>query len=337
MKSFEMALPRSVDEAVRLLPAKIGDDRARLLAGGQDLLTELKEHLVEPETLVNLKSIPGLRGVREEGDLLRIGALTTLADLEAFAAAGSLEGCEGGLAMLLQTLESIASPQIRSQATVGGNLNQRPRCWYYRMEQFPCLKKGGTECFSYYGKNRYNAILGGGPSYIVHPSDLAPAFIALDAEIELVGPNGTRRMALEDFFVLPSEGDPLRETRIAANEVLTAVLLPRASMARRSVYLKFKERDAYDFALAAVALSVEFAGDGTFADVRLVLGGVAPTPWRCHRTEKKLLGREPGEDATVLAQEDALAEAQPLSENGYKIPLTKGLLAQALLRVQEVR
>ena len=337
MKPFEMALPRSVEEATRLLPDTIGDDRARLLAGGQDLLTEMKEHLVEPDVVVNLKSVPGLAGIEDEGSVVRIGALTTLAALEAFSAQSPFEGCERGFRMLLEAVESVASPQIRSQATLGGNLNQRPRCWYYRMEQFPCLKKGGTECFSYYGKNRYNAILGGGPSYIVHPSDLAVALTALDAEVELVGPTGTRSMLVEDFFVLPSEGDPLRETRIAANEVLSCVRIPKASMARKSVWLKFKERDAYDFALASVALSAEHAGDGSYGDVRLVLGGVAPTPWRCHRTEKKLLGREPGEDASVLAQEDALAEAEPLSENGYKVPLTKGLIAQALLRIEEVR
>ena len=235
--------------------------------------------------------------------------------------------------MLLEAVESVASPQFDRRPPWGAT-STSARCWYYRMEQFPCLKKGDRVLQLLREEPQRDP--GRRTSYIVHPSDLAVALTALDAEVELVGPSGTRNMLVEDFFVLPSEGDPLRETRIAANEVLSCVRIPKASMARKSVWLKFKERDAYDFALASVALSAEHAGDGSYGDVRLVLGGVAPTPWRCHRTEKKLLGREPGEDASVLAQEDALAEAEPLSENGYKVPLTKGLIAQALLRIEEV-
>jgi len=323
MKNFEMALPNSVDEAAGLLPKTIGDDRARLLAGGQDLLTEMKEYLVEPELVVNLKSIPDLDGVVWASDgSLEIGALTTLASLEQDASIAA------AFPVLAQAASSIASPQIRSAATVGGNLNQRPRCWYYRSEDYPCLKKGGTECFSYYGKNRYNAILGGGPSYIVHPSDLAPALVALGAEVQLISPRGERVLTLEEFFVLPSEGDVLRETRLAADEVLTRIRVPAPASGQRSIYLKFKERDAYDFALAAVALVLQTDGD-RLANCRLVLGAVAPVPWRCTRTERKLAGRPLGEELVALAAQDALADAEPLSENGYKVPLTQGLIAEA--------
>ncbi len=323
MKNFEMALPNSVDEAAGLLPKTIGDDRARLLAGGQDLLTEMKEYLVEPDLVVNLKSIPDLNGVVWASDgSLEIGALTTLATLEKDASIAA------AFPVLAQAAASIASPQIRSAATVGGNLNQRPRCWYYRSEDYPCLKKGGTECFSYYGKNRYNAILGGGPSYIVHPSDLAPALVALGAEVQLISPRGERVLTLEEFFVLPSEGDVLRETRLAADEVLTRIRVPAPVAGQRSIYLKFKERDAYDFALAAVALVLQTDGD-RLASCRLVLGAVAPVPWRCTRTERKLAGRPLGEELVALAAQDALADAEPLSENGYKVPLTQGLVAEA--------
>jgi xanthine dehydrogenase YagS FAD-binding subunit len=323
MKNFEMALPNSVDEAAGLLPKTIGDDRARLLAGGQDLLTEMKEYLVEPELVVNLKSIPDLDGVVWASDgSLEIGALTTLASLEQDASIAA------AFPALVQAASSIASPQIRSAATVGGNLNQRPRCWYYRSEDYPCLKKGGTECFSYYGKNRYNAILGGGPSYIVHPSDLAPALVALGAEVQVISPRGERVLTLEEFFVLPSEGDVLRETRLAADEVLTRIRVPAPASGQRSIFLKFKERDAYDFALAAVALVLQTDGD-RLASCRLVLGAVAPVPWRCTRTERKLAGRPLGEELVALAAQDALADAEPLSENGYKVPLTQGLIAEA--------
>ena len=272
---------------------------------------------------VNLKSIPDLSGMIWGADgSLEIGALATLRSLEQDQRLATV------FPILAQAAVSIASPQIRSAATVGGNLNQRPRCWYYRSEDYPCLKKGGTECFSYYGKNRYNAILGGGPSYIVHPSDLAPALVALQADVELVSPSGTRRMPLEEFFVLPSEGDVLRETRIAADEVLTRIYIPPPGANQRSIYLKFKERDAYDFALAAVALVLHTDG-AKLASCRLVLGAVAPVPWRCARTERKLAGRPLDDELVALAAQDALSDAEPLSDNGYKVPLTRGLIAEA--------
>jgi len=323
MKNFDMALPNSVEEAAELLPKKIGDDSARLMAGGQDLLAEMKEYLVQPDLVVNLKSIPDLdRVVWGSDGSLELGALTTLATLE------NDERMAAQFPALVQAAASVASAQIRSSATVGGNLNQRPRCWYFRSEDYVCLKKGGTECFSYYGNNRYNAILGGGPSYIVHPSDLAPALVALSAEVQLVSPRGERTMSLEEFFVLPSEGDVLRETRIAADEIMTRIRIPAPAPGQRSVYVKFKERDSYDFALAAVALVLQT--DGTKVEsCRLVLGAVAPVPWRCTRTERKLVGRPLGEELAALAAQDALADAEPLSDNEYKIPLTRGLIAEA--------
>ena len=327
MKPFTMKLPATVQEAAALLPKQAGDDSAKLLAGGQDLLTELKEHLVEPDLLVNLKSVAGLNGLDWGPDgSLTLGALVTIQDVAEDA------GVSERLTVLAEAAASIASPQIRSVATVGGNLNQRPRCWYYRTEHAPCLKKGGTECFSYYGKNRYNAILGGGPSYIVHPSDLAPALVALGATARLVGPDGTRDVSLEAYYTLPSEGDVLRETVARPNEVLTHVIVPPQPKGLRSTYLKFKERSSYDWALSSVALCL-WRNGSTISDARLVLGGVAPRPWRVERTEKKLAGREFGEDAIVLARESALEGAQPLSENGFKVPLTKGLITRAFERL----
>lgn len=329
MKAFSMTLPASVAEAAGQLPKDPGDRSSALLAGGQDLLTEMKEHLVEPDNLVNLKSAKdeGLRDVAWQPDgSLVIGALATIEDVESDARIGA------ELTVLSEAAASVASPQIRAVGTVGGNLNQRPRCWYYRSEHAPCLKKGGTECYSYYGKNRYNAILGGGPSYIVHPSDLAPALVALGAEITLVSPGGSRTMRLEDYYTLPDSGDVLSETVAAQNEVLTQVRIPALPAGASSTYLKFKERRSYDWALASVALVLWREGE-TIQDARIVLGGVAPKPWRTVNAENKLKGRAMDGDAITLARESALEGAQPLSENGFKVPLTKGLITRAFQKL----
>ena len=285
MKAFDLLNPASLEEAAKLLPKEEGDESTRLLAGGQDLLPELKNHLVEPERVVNLKHVPGLDRIEWGADgSLTIGALVTIQDL------AEDKQVAARMALLSEAAVSVGSPQIRSMATVGGNLNQRPRCWYYRNEYTYCLKKGGDECFSYEGRNKYNAVLGGGPSYIVHPSDLAPALVALGAEVELIGPDGTRSVALEQFFTLSSEGNVLRETVLAPNEIVSRVQVPAPAAGMKSTYLKFKERGSYDFALSAVALCVWMEG-GKISNARLVLGAVAPKPWRSTRAEEALVGK----------------------------------------------
>lgn len=333
MKNFDLLMPKSLEQALSVLPEKDWSE-ARVLAGGMDLVPELKDHVTEAGALVNLKSIPA-KAVDDAGFLLvavtpgptsvEIGALVTVAGL----ASGVIARTMPFAAVLEQAAASVASPQIRSVATLGGNLCQRPRCWYYRNEGTVCLKKGGTECFSYGGRNKYNAILGGGPSYIVHPSDLAPALIALDATVTLHGPAGERQLLLEDFYTLPESSDVTRENVLAPNEILTRVEIPTRGEDWRSTYQKFKERESYDFALSAVALALRMDGD-TIAEARLVLGGVAPRPWRCASTEKLLVGRKNDDDAARAAGEDALRLAEPLSENGYKVPLTKGLIVKAM-------
>ena len=327
MKTFEMQMPTSLAEALALLPTEEDDGSAKLLAGGQDLLTEMKEHLVEPERLVNLKGVPGMDSIEwDSSGNLKIGALVTLQDL------ADDERVRERMAVLAESAQSVGSPQIRAMGTVGGNLNQRPRCWYYRSEHALCLKKGGSECFAFSGKNKYNAILGGGPSYIVHPSDLAPALVALGAEGVLVSPSGNRRLTFEDYYTLPDEGNVQSETRLAPNEILTHVLVPAPPAGLRSTYLKFQERGSYDFALAAVALCL-LLQDGVIARARLVLGGVAPKPWRSPRAEQMIAGRRVEPDTFRIAAENALVGAEPLSENGYKIPLTRGLIARAFTKL----
>lgn len=331
MKSFRMVMPETTDEALAALPTGGWDEATtRVLAGGQDLLTEMKEHLVEPERLVNIKGLSALRGKHQEpGEDVAIGALVTLAQL------ARDEQLRASYPLLCEAAESIASPQIRTLATLGGNLCQRPRCVYYRNEHAVCLKKGGDECFSYGGYSKYNAILGGGPSYIVHPSDMAPALVASDARVFVQSPRsadvagGERSMALQALYTLPSEGDVTRETVLAPNELVTYVTVPARLAGWRSTYLKFQERTSFDFALASVALACRMEGD-VIAEARLCLGGVAPIPWRCESTEQLLVGRRIDDETCRAAGEDALAGAEPLEHNGYKVPLTKGLITKAL-------
>jgi xanthine dehydrogenase YagS FAD-binding subunit len=284
MKAFEWMSPNSITEAVSALkpapaPADI-DDSPRPIAGGQDLLTTMKDYLTQPSRVVNLKGIRGLDRIVEDGKGgLRIGALVTLTQLEEHPIVRrSFPG-------LAEAAHSIATPQIRNLGTVGGNLCQRPRCWYFRLEEAVCLKKGGSECFAATGENKYNAILGGGPSYIVHPSDLAPMLVALRASVSVVGSDGKRVVSLDKFFTLPSEGNLRRENVLKNDDIITEIMVPASKFAAHSTYLKFKERDSLDFAMAAVAAAVALGANKTIIEARLVLGGVAPIPWRVPKAE----------------------------------------------------
>jgi xanthine dehydrogenase YagS FAD-binding subunit len=335
MKAFEWVSPTSVGEAVNLLKsapaAKDLDDAARPIAGGQDLLTTMKDYLTRPTRVVNLKGIRGLDRIEGDGKKgLRIGALVTLAQLEESA---EVRRDFPGLA---EAAHSVATPQIRNLGTVGGNLCQRPRCWYYRLEEAVCLKKGGSECFAATGENKYNAILGGGPSYIVHPSDLAPMLVALGASVEVVGADGHRTIPLEKFFTLPSEGSIRRENVLRNDEIITEVGVPASAFAARSTYLKFKERESLDFALASVAAAVELGAGKTVKQARIVLGGVAPIPWRAPKAEEFLAGKSLGADTLAEAARLALDGAQPLEKNAYKVPLAQTLVRRALAKAAGV-
>lgn len=319
MKAFTLIQPRTLEDTLTAL----AHENTKLLAGGQDLLTEMKEHLVEPERVVNLKGVGGLDRIELDAQgNARLGALVTVAALEQH------EGLRARLPVLTEAATSVASPQIRSIGTLGGNLCQRPRCWYYRNENAKCLKKGGDECFSYSGLNKYNAILGGGPSYIVHPSDLAPALVALGAEVVLRSPRGERKLPIESFFVLPSV-DSKHENVLAPDEVLIAVNVPAPEAGSKSTYLKFRERGSFDFALSSVALVLSRDGSRV-KRARIALGGVAPVPWRAHACEKALEGRELNAESIEAAAKASVVGAEALGQNDYKIPLTRGLVARAL-------
>lgn len=324
MNAFELHNPTSVAQAVGLLDAgDVNNRRIRILAGGQDLLSEMKDRLVEPESVVNLKHIPGLnRLAYDPRKGLQIGALVTVAEV---AESADVRKHFPALAMAAQ---SVGSPQIRHMGTMGGNLCQRPRCWYYRNENIVCLKKGGDRCYAVTGENKYNAILGGGPSWIVHPSDTATALVALNASVTIAGPRGTRTVPLEKFFVLPS-ANVRRENVLKPDEIVTAILVPNSPSAARSVYLKFREKTSMDWAMSAVAVALT-TRNGRVADTRIVLGGVAPIPWRVPKAEARLKGKATGAATLDAVADAALEGALALAQNGYKIPLTKALVRRAI-------
>ncbi|HZE73172.1 MAG TPA: xanthine dehydrogenase family protein subunit M [Pyrinomonadaceae bacterium] len=335
MKAFEWINPTGITEAVQSLttqsPLADVDDSPRPIAGGQDLLTTMKDYITRPTRVVNLKSIRGLD--RIDGDARRgltIGALVTLAQLEENPIVVKL------FPGLAEAAHSVATPQIRNLGTIGGNLCQRPRCWYFRLEEVICLKKGGSQCYAATGENKYNAIIAGGPSYIVHPSDLAPMLVALGASVSVTGAEGKRVIALEKFFTLPTDGSIRRENVLKNDEIITQVMVPASGLARRSTYLKFKERDSLDFALASVAAAVELQPNKTVKDARIVLGGVAPIPWRVPAAEKFIIGKKLNEEVLAETARLALADAKPLEKNAYKVPLTRTLVRRALAKVAEV-
>ena len=329
MKSFEWTNPTNVNEAVKMLTPTAGgdiDEAPRPIAGGQDLLTTMKDYTSRPVRVVNLKNIRGLDRITLNARGLTIGALVTLSELEEHA------GVRKSFPGLAEAAQSIATPQIRNLGTVGGNLCQRPRCWYFRLEEVICLKKGGSECYAASGENKYNAIIGGGPSYIVHPSDLAPMLLALGASVTVVGAAGRRSIPLDKFFTLPSEGNIRRENVLKNEDIITEISVPSSPVAARSTYLKFKERESLDFALASAAVAVQLGPDRTVRDARIVLGGVAPIPWRVPAAEKFVNGKTLTPDVLAEAAKIALADARPLEKNAYKVPLAQTLVRRALAK-----
>jgi xanthine dehydrogenase YagS FAD-binding subunit len=321
MKNFAYVNATSVAEVPSLL-GRSWDD-AVVMAGGTDLVGEMKDYSATPKRVVNLKTIEGLDYIRREADTLRIGALTTLSDVE------MNEMITTDYAVLHQAVEVIASPQIRNMATIAGNICQRPRCWYYRSDDFPCLKKGGARCFAVGGVNRYHAIFGAGPSYIVHPSDAAPALTALNASLKIVGPQGEKEIVMDEFFTLP-EMNIRRENILRPNEVITEIVIPKPKPNTRGLYLKVRERDSIDFALVSLAAQITIE-NGTCQEASLVFGGVAPVPWRAIEAERYLKGRQITEARAESAAEAAVEDAKPMPDNGYKVDIAKNLVRQALL------
>ena len=289
------------------------------LGGGTDLLVTMREGLVRPRTVVDLRGLPDSDSVTwlEDGSL-RLGASATIAAIAAD------ERVQTQFAVLAQACESVGSPALRNMGTIGGNLGQRPRCWYFR-SGIPCLKSTGDDCPAVDGENTHHVIFGGGPCYAVHPSDPAVALTALEATVLISGPGGDRSVPVSDFFVLP-DPDPKTETILQRGEFITAIDVPARSSGGRQRYTKVLQRGAWDFALASIA--VVRRTDGA---VRMVFGGVAPIPWPVNPSVEEDVASAPlgADDIEVLA-ERALYDAQPLSRNGYKLSLCRALLRDAI-------
>lgn len=318
MKSFRNVNPRNFQDAARALAA---DAKAMPVGGGSDLLQLLKEQIIKPDTLVNLKAIAGQDKIEARGNALTIGALATLDSISRHAEV------RAKYAVLAEAAGQVATPQIRNAGTIAGNVMQRPWCWYYR-NNFPCYKNGGNTCFSITGENDFHAIFGGGPSFIVHPSDTAPALVALGARFKIQGANGSREVAATDFFQPPTV-NPAKENVLASGEVLTEITVPAPAASTRSTYLKVLDRDAWTHAVVAVAAVLQMDG-ATCKSARVVLGGVAPIPWRVEAVEQMLAGQRITEDLLTRAAEKAIEGARPLAKNAYKVPLLRASVRQAL-------
>lgn len=317
LPAFDYASPKSLTEAFKHLSTK----GATVQAGGTDLLGCLRDRVFEASALVSLTNLKELRGITDTGSGVRIGALTTITDI------ATSPIIRDQWPVLAQAALEVASPQLRNQGTIGGNLCQKPRCWYYRGE-FLCLRKGGQTCFAISGENQYHCILGGDGCYIVHPSDPAPALIALDARVRIAGSNGTRTVPVGEFFMPPGK-DPTRETTLESGEIVTEILLPAPPKGMLSSYRKVRARRSWDFALASVALAVTMS-DKRVASALVVLGGAAPMPWRAREAEDVIAGKQLDAATIAKAAEAAISKAQPLDRNKYKLPLFRGLIEEQL-------
>jgi xanthine dehydrogenase YagS FAD-binding subunit len=322
MKTFTSLNPKDVKEAVSMLSSAQQQGRsASIVGGGSDLLGMVKEHLVQPDVLVNLRSIKGLDKISEQKGELIIGALVTLDAIHDHPVIKSR------YTVLSEAAGVVGTPQLRNAGTIAGNISQRPWCWYYR-NGFPCFKNGGTTCFSVTGENELHAIFGGGPSFIVHPSDTAPALVALNAKFRIAGPKGERTVAASDFFQLPKV-DASRENILEKDEIVTAIQLPQPKSGTRSTYHKVLDREAWTHAVVSIAAVIEM-DRGTCRSARVVMGGVAPIPWRLEKIEAMLAGQRITPELAAKAGEAAIEGANPLAKNRYKLPLTKNVVKRTL-------
>lgn len=319
-KHFEHVNARTIDEVVSILS---NNEEAKIIAGGVDLMTLIKNSVIMPQLVVNIKTIPKLAYIAETPYGLRLGPLTTITSIEKSPIIRNRYG------LLTESANSVAAPTVRNMATIAGNLCQEVRCWYYRRSpitgtSFFCYRKGGKRCYAASGENKYHAIIGNKKCCAVCPSDMATALLALDARLKIVGPDGERITSLEEFY------SPLGNT-LRLGEMITEIYAPAPKPSTGQKYLKFRERKAIDFAIASVATVVTLE-DVVVTDARVVLGGVAPVPFRALKAEEILRGKVITESLAEEAGILALSEARSLSKNAYKIPISKALVVRAILK-----
>ncbi len=320
MKAFAYVNAANEKEAIAALSPERG--KVLPLAGGQDLLGLMKDYVAQPDRLVNVKNLDRTITKTPDGGL-KIGSAVTVADLAEHADVVRLYPA------LAQAAAEVGSPQIRNAGTVGGNLNQRPRCWYYRNEEFNCLKKGGSRCFAVDGENQYHAIFGDGPCHIVHPSSLAVPAVALGARFRVVGPAGEREVKAEDYYVMPDK-NLFGETVLAPNELMTHMILPAPGAVKTATYdVRYKQSHDWPLASATVVLDMNGA---TVRGARVVLGSVAPIPWRSQPAEAALAGKTITDQTAMAAADAAIAGAKPMSQNKYKVQITRTAVKRAILK-----
>ena len=321
MPVFELYQPASVDDAIRLLERNGAD--AMVLAGGLDNMDWLKDRLRKPKVVVDLSNIAELRGIKEVNGGLEIGAMTTLTEVVKHPVV------RDKYAILMDAAEHVASPQIRNQGTIGGNVSQDTRCWYYR-GGWTCYRAGGNICYADTptAVNREHAIFDADRCVAVNPSDTAPALIALDAQMVVRGPKGERVVEAEDYFVGPGV-DITRMNVLAPNELLVAIRIPPTMAGAQFYFEKVRDRQVWDFPLVNVASAIKPSG-GTIGEARLVVNAVAARPRRLHNVEAFVAGKPRNEETAKAAGEMAVQGAQTLRHNGYKVPLMRNLVARAL-------
>ncbi len=325
MNKFEYLQPKNLAEASVFL----GDDwkKQLLLAGGTDLVGLMKDNVEKPEKVVNLKSVTDLDRISyQPGQGLRIGALVTITELMKHPV------IKEKFTVINQAAQKIASPQLRNVGTVGGNLCQRPRCWYYRGD-FDCLRKGGDVCFAVDGSNKYHCVVGGGPCFIVHQSDLAVALLVLDAVVTMFDGENQIKLPLKDFFVLPDKNVE-RENILEPNQIVTGIYVPEPTKNTVSGYIKFMERSTWDFAIVSVAAVLERT-NGVIKQGKIALGGVAPKPWTDKNFNSNLKGFKLTEENINRVASQALSDAEPMKENGFKIKLAQNLIKKLIKNLSD--
>src|SRR3954471_12282687 len=293
------------------------------LAGGQDLLARMKDYISQPDRIVNVKGALDATVTPAPGGGLKIGAAMKVADLAEHAEVAKLYPAFSMAAM------EVGTPQIRNAGTVGGNLNQRPRCWYFRNEEFECLKKGGSRCFAVDGENQYHAIFGDGPCHIIHPSSLAVPPVALAARFRVVGPAGEREIPAEQYFVTPDK-NIFGETVLQPNELLTHMILPAPGNAKTATY-EVRYKQSHDWPLAAATAVLDMNGQ-TVRGARIVMGAVAPIPWRSTAAEQALAGKPITEQTAMAAPDAAVQGAKPMTQNGYKVQIARTAVKRAIMK-----
>ena len=323
MKAFAYVNATNEKEAIAAL-AKAERGRMLPMAGGMDLLGMMKDYIVSPERVVSIRSLDQTITSADGG--LRIGAAVKIADLVEHAQARRL------FPALVTAAEDVGTPQIRNVGSVGGNIMQRPRCWYFRNEEFNCLKKGGSRCFAVEGENQYHAIFGDGPCHIVHPSSLAVPVIAYGGRFRVAGPNGAREIDAGQFFQMPNQ-NLYGETVLQPDEIVTHVLLPAPGQRSATYEVRFKQ--SHDWPLAAASVNLVMSGPAV-KSARVVLGAVAPIPWRAQAAERVLAGKAITEAVATEAAAAAVAGARPMSGNAYKIQIAKTAVKRAIMAASRV-